>query len=100
MSKTFYTDYIRHTLRFYSRNAIILPNFKSEVDKQNWWACHSIIGSYPDKTKRILLAVYSGYDTLADEVYNASIKWRVEQNWIWDMLKEVEKKIARKRGLL
>lgn len=100
MSRTFYTDYVRHSLRFYSRHSITTPPFKSEVDKQNWWSCHNAFESYPDETKQILLAVYSGHDTLPDEVYNASNKYRVEQNWIWDMMKDVERKVAKKRGLV
>ena len=100
MNRTYYTDYVRHALRFYSRNAISTPIVKSEADKQNWWACHKALESFPPKTKQILLEVYSGYDTLADEVYNASKKCIVGQNWIWDMMKDVERKIAHKRGLI
>jgi hypothetical protein len=100
MNRTYYTDYVRHALRFYSRNAISTPIFKSEADKQNWWSCHSTFGSFPEKTKLILLEVYSGHDTLPDEVYNASKKWKVEQNWIWDLMKATERKIAHRRGLM
>lgn len=100
MSRPFYSDYVRHCLRFYSRNAITCPNFKTEVDKANWWCCHKALSKYPVKTKQILLSVYSGFDTLPDEVYNASKKWEIEQNEIWDLMKEVERAIAKRRGLL
>lgn len=100
MSRTYYTDYVRHALRFYSRNAVTIPAFKSEADKQNWWSCHKTLETFPKETKEILLAVYSGHDTLADEVYNASKKWKVEQNWIWDEMKDVERKLAKRRGLM
>lgn len=100
MSRTYYTDYVRHILRFYSRYSATTPPFKSEVDKQNWWSCHRAIESYSHATKQMLLSVYSGHDTLPDEVYIASQKWKVDQNWIWDTMKEFERKVARKRGLL
>ena len=100
MSKTFYTDYVRHALRFYSRNSITTPSFKCKADEQNWWSCYYVMNSYPVKTRQVMLSVYSGFDTLADEVYNASKKWNVEQNLVWDMMKETERKVAWRRGLL
>ena len=100
MSRPFYSDYVRHAMRFYSRNSLTVPSFKTDVDKENWWACHKVMSQYPMKTKQILLSVYSGYDTLPDEVYNASRKWHIDQNEIWDLMKEIERKIALKRGLM
>ena len=100
MSKKFYTDYVRHTLRFYSRNIDKPSEFKTEVDKTNWLSCHGAIKKYHPKEQSILISVYSGYDTLADEVYNASKRHHVDQNIIWDMMKDVEHKVARNRGLI
>ena len=87
-------------MRFYSRNCIEQPKFKTTADKENWLSCHSIIKDLPTKDRQLLIAVYSGYDTLPDEVYNASLKYNVDQNYIWDMMKVVERKIARKRELI
>lgn len=100
MSRIFYADYIRHAMRFYSRNNVEQPKFKSNADKENWLSCHNVIKTYTDKDRRILLTVYSGFDTLPDEVYNASKKYNVDQNFIWDLMKEVERKVARRRGLI
>ena len=100
MSRTYYSDYVKHALRFYSRNCTEKPVFKSDADKNNWLACDSVFKCYPLDTRKILLTVYSGYDTLPDEVYNASKKWHIDQNWIWDMMKEIERKIAKRRGLI
>lgn len=98
MSKVYYTDYVRHALRFYTRNGN--PEFHTEVDKNNWYACHNAFKGYSDKAKAILVSVYSGYDTLADEVYNTAKKYQINQNQIWDMMKEFERKVAKRRGLL
>ena len=100
MSRTFYSEYVKHALRFYSRNCLAQPVFKTDVDKENWISCHKVIDKYNEKDRDILLSVYSGFDTLPDEVYNASTKYGIEQNYIWDMMKEFERKIAKKRGLI
>lgn len=100
MSRTFYTEYVRHAMRFYSRNLDATPPFKSEADKENWMSCHAVVKTYTDKDKDILISVYGGFDTLPDEVYGASKRFGVHQNIIWDMMKDFERKIARKRGLL
>lgn len=99
MSRTYYSEYVRHALRFYSRN-VEQPKFKSDPDKWNWLSCYSVLKKYPDDKRAILQLVYSGYDTLPDEVYNASKRYNIDQNIIWDLMKEVERKIAHRRGLM
>ena len=100
MSKTFYTEYVRHALRFFSRNYKKPSAFKSEADAKNWMSCYTILKNYSDKERGALISIYSGYDTLPDEVYNASKKYSMDQNILWDLMKEVERKIARRRGLM
>lgn len=99
MTRPFYSEYVKHALRFYTRN-LSRPCFKSDVDKNNWFACASVFKNYHDRDREILVAVYSGYDTLADNVYETAKKHGINQAIIWDMMKEVERKIARRRGLL
>ena len=100
MSRPYYSEYVKHALRFYSRNCTERPVFKSEADKSNWLACDSVLKHCSRLVRDMLISVYSGYDTLPDEVYNASKKYKVDQNLIWDEMKGLEKAIARKRGLL
>lgn len=99
MNKPFYTDYVRHAMRFYSRN-LTLSTFKKEVDKANWYACNDAISFYSTRDKDILVYVYGSYDTLADNVYEMSKKYSINQNIIWDMMKEFERIIAKERGLI
>ena len=99
MTKPFYTDYVRHALRFYSRN-LTPPLFKKKVDRDNWLACHLVIDDYSARDKDILVYVYGSYDTLADNVYEMAKKYSINQNIIWDMMKEFERKIAVKRDLI
>ena len=99
MSRPYYSEYVRHCLRFYARN-LACSAFKTPVDEQNWKACHEAISYMPDKMKDILVKVYGGRDTLADEVYNTSREYSINQNIIWDVMKEFEKMVARHRGLI
>ena len=99
MRKPFYTDYVRHIMRFYARN-LSLQFFKKDIDKHNWYVCHDVINTYSDRDKDILVYVYGSYDTFADNVYEMSKKHHVHQNYIWDMMKEFERKLAKQRSLI
>lgn len=100
MNRPFYSEYVKHAMRFYARTISPQPHFKSEADRANWLSCQSVLKHYPDEDRDILISVYGGFDTLADEVYNVSKKHKINQNIIWDMMKEFERKVARKRGLI
>lgn len=98
MNKPCYTDYVRHILRFYSRY-LSRPVFKNQVDKMNWYACHKVIETYSRRDKDILTYVYGSFDEIGDNVYQIANKHRINQNIIWDMMKEFERKVAIERGL-
>ena len=100
MNRPFYSEYVRHCMRYYARNHIDKPRFKTEVDKNNWYSCNRAIEPYSDRDKDILLRVYGLYDTLADNVYEVAKIYNIDQNIIWDMLKDFERSIAKKRGLI
>lgn len=99
MNRPFYSEYVRHCMRFYARN-INKPRFNTEVDKNNWYACHRAIEHYSDRDKDILVRVYGLYDTLPDNVYEVAKQYCIDQNIIWDMIKEFEHSVAKKRGLI
>jgi len=98
MGRTFYSDYVKHMIRFYSRS-MDLKVFKSSVDRDNWNACHTTLILKYNKHKDLLLDVYSGYDTLDEEVSKASIKYSIDKKNIWDLMKRFEKDLAIQRGL-
>lgn len=99
MNRPFYSDYVRHAMRFYSRN-VQIAYFKSEVDKINWLACHKAMNNYSERDKDILITVYQGFDTLSDNVYVVAKKYNIDQTIIWDMMKGLERKIAKRRKLI
>lgn len=99
MNRPFYSEYVRHMLRFFTRN-LSIKDFKSDVDNDNWYACNEVFEQYSNRDKDIFTYVYGSFDTLADNVYNISLKYNLNQNIVWDMMKEFERKIAKRRGLL
>lgn len=99
MTKPFYSQCVLHFMRFYSRYPD-LTHFKSEADKKNWFACKRALKHYSDRDKQMLMQVYAGRDTLADNVYETAIKFNTNVDNIWDMLPDFERLVARKRGLI
>lgn len=99
MNRPFYSEYVRHCLRFYTRN-LKASRFKSDVDKRNWLACDSAFKAYSERDRNLLTLVYGNFDTLADNVYEVSKKYDINQVIIWDLIKDIERKIAKKRGLM
>ena len=99
MNRPFYSEYVRHCVRFYSRNTN-KPRFNTEVDEKNWYACHRAISRFSEHDKSIILRVYALYDTVADNVYEVAKEQNIDQNTIWDLLKEFERCVAKKRGLI
>ena len=94
-----YTAYVRHAMRFYSRY-LNIKEFRNEIDKANWLACHKVIQGYSPIDKDILVCVYGERDTLGDNVYNVSRRYGVYQDVVWEMMREFERKVAIERGLL
>jgi hypothetical protein len=86
-------------MRFYARNTT-KPRFNTEVDKNNWYACQKAMDRYTDRDRDILIKVYALYDTIADNVYEVSVAYAIDQNDIWNLIKDLERSVARKRGLL
>ena len=94
-----YTSYVRHAMRFYSRY-LHINEFKDEIDKANWSACHRAIQGYSPIDKDILVCVYGERDTLGDNVYNVARRYGVHQDVVWEMMREFERKVAVERGLI
>lgn len=99
MNRPFYSEYVRHCMRFYARNTE-KPRFNTEVDKNNWYACHRALDNYSEQTYIILTQVYGMHDTIADNVYWVAKTYNLDQKVIWDTMKDFERSVAKKRGLI
>lgn len=97
--KRHYSDYVTHCLRFYSRHP--KPNhFKTTTDRKDWQAVDSAIRAFSKDEQEMLLTIYREGDTIADNIYQLSVKLRTNQDNIWSLVEKLEKKVAKRRGLL
>ena len=96
--KTFYSEYVQHCMRFYARHPH--PTFRSEADKQNWKACENAVKSFNKGEQDIIMTIYREGDTVPDNVYMVSIDLDIRQDVIWKLINELERKVAKRRGLL
>ena len=78
--RTFYSEYVQHCMRFYARHAN--PKFRS------------------DKEREMLLTIYREGDTIPDNIYNLSVALEIKQDILWKLVNELERKVAKRRGLV
>lgn len=98
MNKPCYTDYVRRALCFYSRYPH-KANFRTDVDRANWYACYKVLNTCSPTDRDIITYVYGSFDTVSDNVYAMANKYQIHQNIIWNLMKEIERKVAIERGL-
>jgi hypothetical protein len=77
-----------------------LPRFKNEEERDNWEACHSVLKDYSARDANLIIRLYLPGDTIPDKVYGMSKSMRVPQKILWNLMSDVERKIAQKRGLI
>lgn len=98
MARAFYSEYVNHCLRFYARHRN--PKFNSAADKNNWLACKSALEGFTDSEREMLLTIYRGGDTVPDNVYQIAKEKGIKQDSVWKLVNELERKVAKRRGLL
>lgn len=96
--KTYYSDFVNHCLRFYARHPE--PTFKSDTEKKNWISCDSVLKGLSETDREMLTAIYADGDTLPDCVFKQAKERGIRQDCIWKLIGDVERKIAKQRGLL
>ena len=102
--KPYYSEFVRHCLRYYIKTLDEgkggHPVFKSEADRANWSACHSVLKDYSEKDMSIIAHIYRPGDTIADKIYMLAKNRCMDQDTIWSLITNVERKVAKRRGLL
>lgn len=98
MSRSFYSEYVNHCMRFYARHP--KAKFHSEADKHNWAACEDALNTFSDSDRETLLTIYREGDTIPDNIYQMAKSKGVSQDGIWKLVNELERKITKRRGLL
>ena len=104
MARPYYAEYVKHAMRYYAKsmaNAMSeKPRFKSEADKKNWSACQSALNTFTETERNALVTIYAGGDTIPDNVYQISHDLSISQDELWNLINAMEKKVAKRRGLI
>lgn len=99
-----YAEYVKHAMRFYAKNRLSSvpqePHFHTDAAKKNWVACEAAVKDMNPQDLEWILKVYASNDTLADSIYMVATDANISQNHLWDMVNEVERKFAKRRGLI
>lgn len=95
MRKTWYTDYVRHCLRFYARYPDRIC--KNEIEYNNWSACQRALEH--EKYAPIIVSIFSAYTPVESAIQSEADKCGVTENQIWKLVSRIEEKVAVERGL-
>ncbi len=102
--RPYYSEFVRHCLRYYIKTLDEgkggHPIFRTDADRENWSACHNVLKDYSQYDMDIISEIYRPGDTIADKIYLLAQTKRVNQDTIWGLINNTERKIAKKRGLL
>lgn len=102
--KPYYSEFVRHCLRYYVKTLDEgkggHPIFRNDADRENWSACYYVLKDYPQNDMDIISEIYRPGDTIADKIYLLAKTKGVSQDRFWSLINTVERKIAKKRGLL
>ena len=98
--RKYYTEYVAHCVRFYVRHQERPAHFKSPADCNNWYAVKdTLLTLHPEDRIRIC-EIYSGGDTIPDNIYQYSRRTEIPQDYLWKLVDDFERRVAKKRGLL
>lgn len=102
--KPYYSEYVRHCLRYYIKTLDDgnggHPIFKNEVDKANWSVCDGVLKNYSEDALDMVAYIYRPGDTIPDKIYELAKSKGVHQDTIWSLVNNLERKIAKRRGLI
>ena len=98
MAKTFYSEYVGHCMRFYARHT--LSEKRSEADELNWKACHDALQMFSNEDQQMLVDVYNHNTLMKDAVTELSEQYCIREKTLWKIIKDLERRIAKKRGLI
>jgi hypothetical protein len=101
MSKTYYSEYINHILRFYIRHQNDKNlRFKTYAEKDNFISAQKVVSKLSNDEQKYINDIYMQGDTLADNIYKTSEKMNIEQFKLWTIVSKVSNQIAKERNLI
>lgn len=95
--KRVYTDYASMCLRFYFRHPD--PVFRSRVQIENWRAAQAAVQDEEEHITELLAKLYQEAN-IADAIGQMSADGAVSANYLWKIVGDIEKRVAKERGLI
>jgi hypothetical protein len=63
-------------------------------------ACRDVLNNFSDNDMDTISQIYRPGDTIPDKIYMLSKIKRVPQDTIWSLINNIERRVAKKRGLI
>lgn len=102
--KPSYSEFVRHCLRHYIKTLDEgkggCPIFRTVAERENWMACRDVLNNFSDNDMDTISQIYRPGDTITDKIYMLSKIKRVPQDTIWSLINNIERRVARRRGLI
>ena len=102
--KAYYSEFVRHCLRHYIKTLDEghggVPAFRNDAERENWSACYQVLKNYSEADMEVISELYRPGDTIADKIYMLSKTKRTSQGTFWNLVSDIEREIAKKRGLV
>lgn len=99
--KPFYADYVKRSLRFYLRHRKDASiRFSDGVNLKNWESAATAFSSFSDNDRKILSAVYTAKKPFPIAVNDSAERFNAPKRYVWDKVNELERAVAKERGLI
>lgn len=102
--KPYYSEFVRHCLRYYIKTLDEgkggQPIFRTDAERENWRACFDVLNGCSEEEVDMISHLYRPGDTIADKIYELSKSKRISQDTIWSLVNNIERKVAKQRGLV
>jgi hypothetical protein len=63
-------------------------------------ACRDVLNNFSDNDMDTISQIYRPGDTIPDKIYMLSKIKRVPQDTIWSLINNIERQVAKRRGLI
>lgn len=93
---TAYRDYVTMLIRRYVHNC----ENNTTAEMLGFNAVHNVYVLLPNDAKDIIKMVFLPNNTIADNVFNFTVKTGKNDDEVWRVIKTFEKTVAQERGLI
>ena len=101
MRQNYYSDYVIHAMRWYTR-CLGDPDSGpvGPAEKANWEAASRTMGRFSEKERDVLLQLYQDDGPFADRVATVALRFGFSPESVWHLSDKAMKTFAVVRGLI